>query len=84
MDEEAQEQPRSALTKAISAIRDGDLSQTHVARLSDLSRENALALAEAWESIPEGNRIDLVRRFDELSEERVELNFGRAVAHSTR
>ena len=36
-------------------------------------------LAVAWESIPEDNRIDLVRRFDELSEERVELNFGRAL-----
>jgi len=79
LDKEAQEQPRSALAKAISAIREGDLSQTQVARLSDLSREHALALAGAWDSIPEGNRIDLVRRFDELSEERVEFNFGRAL-----
>jgi HEAT repeat protein len=76
---EHSEQPRSALAEAISAIRNSDLSQTQVARLSDLSRVNARALAEAWESIPEGNRIDLVRRFDELSEERVELNFGRAL-----
>ena len=67
------------LAEAISAIRDGDLSQTQVARLSDLSRVNARALAAAWDSIPESNRIDLVRRFDELSEERVELNFGRAL-----
>ena len=78
-EEDAQQQPRSALAEAISAIREGDLSQTQVARLSDLSRENTLTLARAWESIPEGNRIDLVRRFDELSEERVELNFGRAL-----
>ena len=63
----------------ISAIRDGDLSLTQIARLSDLSRVNARALAAAWDSIPESNRIDLVRRFDELSEERVELNFGRAL-----
>src|SRR5215210_2704680 len=67
------------LTEAISAFRVGDLSQTQVARLSDLSRVNARELAAAWESIPEGNRINLVRRFDELSEERVELNFGRAL-----
>src|SRR5215212_9703967 len=67
------------LAVAISAIRDGDLSQTQVARLSDLSRNNARVLAAAWESIPEENRIDLVRRFDELSEERVDLNFGRAL-----
>ncbi len=73
------DQPRAALAEAIAAIRDGDLSQTQVARLSDLSRGNARTLAAAWESIPEGNRVDLVRRFDELSEERVELNFGRAL-----
>jgi HEAT repeat protein len=77
--QEHHEQPRSMLAEAIAAIRDGDLSQTQVARLSDLSRVNARALAAAWESIPEANRIDLVRRFDELSEERVELNFGRAL-----
>jgi HEAT repeat protein len=73
------DQPRSMLAEAISAIRVGDLSQTQVARLSDLSRNNARVLAVAWESIPEENRIDLVRRFDELSEERVDLNFGRAL-----
>ena len=73
------DQPRTMLAEAISAMRVGDLSQTQVARLSDLSRNNARVLAAAWESIPEENRIDLVRRFDELSEERVDLNFGRAL-----
>jgi HEAT repeat protein len=77
--QEQTEQSRSLVGEAIAAIRDGDLSQTQVARLSDLSRVNERALAAAWESIPEGNRVDLVRRFDELSEERVELNFGRAL-----
>jgi HEAT repeat protein len=67
------------LTEAVSAFREGDLSQTQVARLSDLSRANVRELAAAWASIPEENRINLVRRFDELSEERVELNFGRAL-----
>jgi HEAT repeat protein len=79
LSQEHPDQPRSMLAVAISAIRDGDLSQTQVARLSDLSRNNARVLAAAWESIPEENRIDLVRRFDELSEERVDLNFGRAL-----
>jgi HEAT repeat protein len=79
LSQEHPDQPRSMLAEAISAIRDGDLSQTQVARLSDLSRNNARVLAAAWESIPEENRIDLVRRFDELSEERVDLNFGRAL-----
>ncbi|HEX2281072.1 MAG TPA: HEAT repeat domain-containing protein [Thermomicrobiales bacterium] len=77
--QEQTEQPRSLVCEAISAIRDGDLSQTQVARLSDLSRSNERALAAAWDSIPEGTRVDLVRRFDELSEERVDLNFGRAL-----
>ncbi len=72
-------QRRSMIAEAIAAFSEGDLSQTHVARLSDLSRVNARELAAAWESIPEEHRINLVRRFDELSEERVELNFGRAL-----
>src|SRR5215213_8611672 len=81
MDEvhELAEQPRSMIGEAISAIREGDVSQSQIARLSDLSRANAQMLAAAWHSIPEGNRIDLVRRLDELSEERVELNFGRVL-----
>jgi HEAT repeat protein len=77
--DQSQERARSLVGEAITAIRDGDLSQTQVARLSDLSRANARTLAAAWDSIPEGNRVDLVRRFDELSEESVELNFGRAL-----
>jgi HEAT repeat protein len=77
--QEQTDQARPILAEAIAAIRNGDLSQTQVARLSDLSRVNARALAAAWDSIPEGNRIDLVRRFDELSEDRVELNFRRAL-----
>ena len=80
--DQSQEQPqqlRSLVGEAIAAIQDGDLSETQVARLSDLSRDNERALAAAWDSIPEANRVDLVRRFDELSEQRVELNFGRAL-----
>ena len=42
---ERPEQLRSMVHEAISAIRDGDLSQTQVARLSDLSRTNARMLS---------------------------------------
>jgi predicted HTH domain antitoxin len=45
LSQEHPDQPRSMLAVAISAIRDGDLSQTQVARLSDLSRNNARVLA---------------------------------------
>jgi HEAT repeat protein len=77
-DAEAAERTQS-LAAAISALREGDLSVTRLSRLSDLSREGVKALADAWTSIPEPIRVDLVRRCDELSEERVDLNFGRAL-----
>jgi HEAT repeat protein len=78
------EEPVSAghsrsLAEAIAAFRDNDLNEQRVARLSDLSRDDARVLTETWESIPESVRADLIRRCDELSEVRVELNFGRAL-----
>jgi HEAT repeat protein len=63
----------------IAAIRQGDLSQTRVSRLSDLSRDDVITLRRFWHSIPEATRIDLIRRCDTLSEERVELDFKRAL-----
>lgn len=68
-----------SLVEAIEAFRDGDLSHTRVSRLSDLSRDEAAALSRAWASIPEETRANLVRRCDELSEERVDVNFRRAL-----
>lgn len=73
------QEPSRSLVDAIAAFRDGDLSHTRVSRLSDLSRDEAAALAAAWASIPEETRADLVRRCDELSEERVDVNFRRAL-----
>jgi HEAT repeat protein len=73
------QEPSRSLVDAIDAFRDGDLSHTRVSRLSDLSRDEAAALANAWGSIPEETRADLVRRCDELSEERVDVNFRRAL-----
>jgi HEAT repeat protein len=68
-----------SLARALAAIREGDLDQARLAHLSDLSREGARSLATAWALLPESIRIDLVRRCEELAEERVELNFGRAL-----
>jgi HEAT repeat protein len=80
MDGNSEETGRSrSLTEAIAAIREGDLSVTRVSRLSDLSRDGARTLAAAWESIPEETRIALVRRCDDLLEERVDLDFRRAL-----
>jgi HEAT repeat protein len=68
-----------SLSEAIDEFRRGNFSHTRLSRLSDLSREDALQLSSAWSSIPETNRADLVRRLDGLSEERVDVNFRRAL-----
>jgi HEAT repeat protein len=68
-----------ALVDAFAAVREGDYSQRWLARFSDLSRDGARTFRREWQLLPENLRVDVVRRFDELSEERVELNFGRAL-----
>ncbi len=72
-------EPSRSLVEAIADFRKGDVSHTPVSRLSDLSRAEVKTLAEAWLSIPEEYRARLVRSFDELSEERVDVNFRRAL-----
>jgi len=66
-----------ALDTAIAAFRNGEVTESDLTRFSDLSREDSRRIAAVWVSIPEATRADLVKRFDELSESRVELNFGR-------
>lgn len=77
------EAPSQAKTRSfaevVAAIGDGDLSQTRVSRLSDLSRDDAKVLTEAWGAIPEATRAEIVRQCDALSEERVDLDFRRAL-----
>lgn len=76
VDGKAQEPSRS-FADAVAAIQAGDLAQTRLTRLSDLSRDEARTLGDAWDSIPEKTRAKLVRECDELSEDRVDLNFRR-------
>lgn len=76
-DEFKADEERRPLGEALSGIRAGDMSARQLSRLSDLSRQDARELAAAWATIPEETRADLVRRCDELSEERIDLNFGR-------
>ena len=77
------EQPQTADTRSLhdvlAELRDGDYSQARVARLSDLSREDGRILARAWPSFSEQTREAIVRRIDELSEERFDVNFRRIV-----
>jgi HEAT repeat protein len=68
-----------SLSDALAAMREGDLSLTRLGRLSDLSRDGARILAQEWTSLPERVRIDIVRHCDELSEDRVDLDFRRAL-----
>ena len=80
MEQETEQANRTrALVDAFVAVRGGDLSQTWLARFSDLSRDGVGTFENEWPALPETVRIDVVRRLDELSEERVELNFGRAL-----
>lgn len=80
MEERAEaERRRQSFADALFAIRDGDLSPPRLARLSDLSREDARSLRAVWTTIPEETRVDLVRQCDQLSEDRVDLNFRRAL-----
>ena len=79
MDQELEQANRTqSLVNAFAAIRGGDLSQIWLARFSDLSREGARTLRREWRRFPENVRVAIVRRYDELSEERVDLNFRRA------
>jgi HEAT repeat protein len=77
------EQPQPADTPSLhdvlAELRDGDFSHARVARLSDLTREDGRILARAWPSFPEAIREAIVRRIDELSEERIDVNFRRAL-----
>jgi HEAT repeat protein len=76
-------QPQAADTRSLhdvlAELRDGDYSEARVARLSDLSREDGRVLAQAWPAFPEETREAIVRRIDELSEERLDVNFRRAL-----
>ena len=77
------EQPQAAETRSLrdvlAELRAGDLSHSRVARLSDLSREDGRILARSWQDFPEETREAIVRRIEELSEERIDVNFRRAL-----
>jgi HEAT repeat protein len=50
-----------------------------VAGLSDLGRADGRAFGEAWPTLPESTRLAVVKLMEELAEDRLELNFGRAL-----
>jgi HEAT repeat protein len=67
------------LQATLASIAAGPVTAVDVARLSDLGREDARSLARMWEPLPEATRLAVVRQMTDLSEERIDLNFGRAL-----
>ncbi len=67
------------LASTLAALRRGPIDAADVARLSDLSRPAMAELAAAWPALPEPARVAIVRRMEELAEDRIELDFGRAL-----
>jgi len=67
------------LADTLAALGDGSVDAVLVARLSDLGRDDARTLGRAWCGFDAATREAIVRRMEELSEERMELTFGRAL-----
>lgn len=65
------------LTAALDAFQRNDINAADVATLSDLRREEMPAIESTWRAVPEAGRAAIVRWAAELSEDRVELTFGR-------
>lgn len=77
--ESKQTNRQAALDAALASFRNGEVTRADLIRFSDLSRDESRRVAVVWSSIPEVTRAELVRRFEELSENQVELNFGRVL-----
>lgn len=67
------------LAEALPELTRGDLRARNIRALSDLSRPDAAALAASWPAIPVSTRAALVRRMRALADERIELDFSRAL-----
>jgi HEAT repeat protein len=68
-----------SLIDALHALANGDLSHTRVARLSDLSRRDLEEVASFWPTITQPTRAEIVKRFETLAEERIDVNFRRVL-----
>lgn len=71
--------PSPPVGETLDGLGRGSVRLEDIARLSDLDREGAREFALAWPRLAEERRAAIVRAMDELSEDRVELNFGRAL-----
>ena len=68
-----------AVGSVLTALRTGPVRPSDVSKLSDLNRGAAQALASAWSSLSEATRVDVVQEMNALAEDRLDINFGRAL-----
>lgn len=77
-DDEPAERPEPG-DGSLDAFAGGQVRPQDVVRLSDLGRDAARRFAREWPDLPEETRAAIVREMDELSEDRVDLLFGRVL-----
>lgn len=70
------------LSDALSALGRREIRGPDVARLSDLRRDEMARFRSVWSDLDEDQRLALVRWMSDLSEDRVELTFGRPLRHA--
>lgn len=67
------------ISEVLQSLSNGPVRATDVARMSDLDRAAFREVTRAWNGLPEETRIAIVQQMDQLAEERVDLNFSRAL-----
>lgn len=67
------------IAEVLLSLIEGPVRATDVARMSDLDRASFREVTRAWNGLPEEIRVGIVQQMDQLAEERVDLNFSRAL-----
>ncbi len=67
------------VASALLALARGNVRASDVAKFSDLDRAAVRIFAAGWPQLPESTRADVVREMNALSEDRLDINFGRAL-----
>ena len=70
---------RPPVEQTLVALGTPPVAPETVAHLSDLSRAEAAVLRRAWPHYPEATRVEIVRLMETLPEERLDVDFGRAL-----
>ncbi|MDP9471847.1 MAG: HEAT repeat domain-containing protein [Chloroflexota bacterium] len=76
---EALPDQKKDVASALLALARGNVRASDVAKFSDLDRAAVRIFAAGWPQLPESTRADVVREMNALSEDRLDINFGRAL-----